>query len=130
MQKQFLFFVLRWTLNGFGLWVAASLLGGIQSSDGWSVVLTFLLAGLLLTVANALLKPILLILSLPAIALSLGLFTLIVNGFLIWLVGLVVPDLELSFWSAVAAGIIISILNFVFTLLIEYDWEGTAKKRK
>lgn len=128
MQKQFLFFVLRLVLNGFGLWVAASLLNGIQN-DGGTVVLTFLLAGLLLTVANALLKPILLILSLPAIVLSLGLFTLLVNGFLIWLVSLVVPDLELSFWSAVLAGVIVSILNFVFTLVVEYDWEGNGKKR-
>lgn len=129
MQKQFLLFLLRWLLNGFGLWVAASLLTGVEY-DPTEVLLTFLLAGFVLTVANAIIRPILLILSLPAIVLSLGLFMLIVNGVLIWLVGLVVPGLEISFWESIIAGIIVSILNFVFTILVEYDWEGSSKRGK
>ncbi|HEU5186923.1 MAG TPA: phage holin family protein [Candidatus Saccharimonadales bacterium] len=129
MQKQFLFFLLRWLLNGFAIWVAARLLSGV-AYDPSETLVTFLLAGLLLTVVNVLIKPILLILSLPAIVVSLGLFMLIVNGFLVWLVSLLVPDLEMSFWSAVLAGIIVSVLNFVFTLLVEYDWEGTKPKKR
>lgn len=129
MQKQFLFFLLRWLLNGFAIWVSARLLTGVEYDPSGTFV-TFLLAGLLLTVVNALVKPILLILSLPAIVLSLGLFMVIVNGFLVWLVSLLVPDLEMNFWSAVLAGIIVSVLNFVFTMLVEYDWEGAKQKKR
>lgn len=129
MQQQFLFFLLRWLLNGFALWVAARLLSGVEYDPSETFV-TFLLAGLILSVVNVLIRPILLILSLPAIVLSLGLFMVIVNGFLVWLVSLIVPDLEMSFWAAVLAGIIVSLLNFVFTMLVEYDWEGTSKKKR
>lgn len=127
MQRQFLFFLLRWLLNGFSLWVAASLLSGVEY-DPTEVILTFLLAGLVLTIVNAIIRPILLILSLPAIVLSLGLFMLIVNGVLIWLVGLIVPGLEISFWESIIAGIIVSVLNFVFTLLVERDTTSPKKR--
>jgi len=122
MLRQFLFFLLRWLLNGFALWVAASLLSGVEY-DPTEVILTFLLAGLVLTIANAIIRPILLIISLPAIVLSLGLFMLIVNGILIWIVGVIVPGLEISFWESIIAGIIVSVLNFVFTMLVDYDTE-------
>lgn len=120
VQKQFAFFLLRWLLNGFGLWVAATLITGVEY-DTSETFITFLLAGLVLSIANVIIRPILLVLSLPAIVVSLGLFTLIVNGFLIWLVGIIVPGLEIGFWQSVLAGVIVSVLNFVFTMLIEYD---------
>jgi putative membrane protein len=129
MQKQFLFFLLRWLLNGFALWVAASLLSGVDF-DPTEAMLTFLFAGLVLTVANVIVRPVLLILSLPAIVFTLGLFMLVVNGVLVWIVGLVVPGLEISFWESIIAGIIVSILNFVFTILVEYDWESSNKRGK
>lgn len=120
MKYQFLFFLLRWVLNSFGLWVAARLLSGVHY-DTVDALSVFLLAGLILSISNAILRPILLILALPAIVLSLGLFMLVVNGFLVWLVSIIVPGLEMTFWSAILASIIVSILNFVFTMLIEND---------
>lgn len=105
------------------------MLTGVEYDPG-EVLLTFLLAGVVLTIINAVIRPILLILSLPAIVLSLGLFMLIVNGVLIWLVGLIVPGLEISFWESIIAGIIVSVLNFVFTLLVDYDWESSKRKGK
>lgn len=126
MQRQFLFFLLRWLVNGFALWVAARLLSGVEYDVGEAFT-TFLLAGLVLSIMNAVLKPIALILSLPAILLTLGLFMLIVNGFIVWLVSVVVPGLEMGFWTAVLAGIIVSICNFVFTMLVESDDLETKK---
>lgn len=125
MKYQFLFFLLRWVLNSFGLWVAARILSGVHY-DTVDALSVFLLAGLILSICNAILRPILLILALPAIVLSLGLFMLVVNGFLVWLVSVIVPGLEMTFWSAILASIIVSILNFVFTMLIERD-EGDKK---
>lgn len=121
MQKQFLFFLLRWLVNGFALWVAARLLS--VEYDTSETFTTFLLAGLVLSIVNVFIKPLALILSLPAIVLSLGIFMLLVNGFLVWLVSVIVPGLEMTFWSAVLAGIIVSVINFVFTMLVDPQWE-------
>ncbi len=118
MQKQFLLFLLRWLVNGFALWVAARLLTGVEY-DVTETFATFLLAGLVLSIANVIIKPIALILSLPAIVLTLGFFMLILNGFMVWLVSVIVPGLKITFWSAVLAGIIVSVINFVFTMLLE-----------
>jgi putative membrane protein len=126
MQKQFLLFLLRWLVNGFALWIAAKLLGGVEYNVTEAFT-TFLLAGLVLSVMNVILKPITLILSLPAILVTLGLFMLIVNGFMVWLVSVIVPGLEMGFWTAVLVGIIVSICNFIFTMLIEN--EGVGAKR-
>lgn len=122
MQKQFLFFLLRWLLNGFGLWVAARLLSGVDYNPNETFT-TFLLAGLVLSVVNVFVKPVVMILSLPAIVLSLGIFMLLINGFLVWLVSVIVPGLEMGFWSAVLAGLIVSVLNFVFTMLVDQSME-------
>lgn len=118
MQKQFLLFLLRWLVNGFALWVAARLLSGVEY-DATEAFTTFLLAGLVLTIMNVILKPIALILSLPAIVVTLGLFMLVLNGFMVWLASVIVPGLKMTFWSAVLAGIIVSVINFVFTISVE-----------
>lgn len=120
--------MLRWFLNGFALWISASLLSGVDYEPG-DVFVTFILAGLVLTLVNAVLKPILLILSLPAVVLSLGLFTLVINGVLVWVAGLIVPGLQIGFGESIIAGIIVSIINFLFTMLVEYNWEGSAKNK-
>ncbi len=128
MQKQLLVFLLRWLFNSFGLWIAARLLSGHGVTyDPTQVFIIFLTAGLMLSVVNAVLKPILLILSLPAILLTLGLFMIIVNGFMVWLASLFVPGLEVTFWAAVLAGMIIGLMNFVLTSLLESQ-ESEAKR--
>lgn len=128
MQKQFLLFLLRWFVNGFALWVGARLLSGVEYNVA-ETFSTFLLAGFVLSIMNVILKPIALILSLPAILLTLGLFMLIVNGFIVWLVGVIVPDLAMGFWTAVLVGIIVSVCNFVLTALVEKDdLAGSSKK--
>jgi putative membrane protein len=66
-----------------------------------------------------LLKPILIVLSLPAILLTLGLFTFLVNGFLVWLAANLIPGFSISFWAAVLAGMIVSLVNYVLTGLLE-----------
>lgn len=126
MQRQFFRFLLRWILNSVGLWVAVRLLNGhgvtYNESEGFVL---FFWAGLVLSVVNVVLKPILIVLSLPAILLTLGLFTLIVNGFMVWLAGLLVGSaLEISFWAAVLAGMIISLINYVLTTLLDLSESG------
>lgn len=120
MRKQFAVFLLRWLLNSFGLWIASRLLGsGFDDTDATNT--TFLLAGLALSLANSLLKPIVIVLSLPAILVTLGLFMLVVNGLMVYLALNLVPNLEISFFSAILTGIIISLINYVISGFLEIN---------
>lgn len=120
MKQQLLFFLVRWVFNSLGLWIAARIFSGhgitFDESQGLAL---FLIAGFVLSLVNAILKPIIVILSLPAILLTLGLFTLIVNGFTVYIAGMLVPGFDITFWTAVLAGMIVSLINYVLTNLIE-----------
>lgn len=130
MQRQFLLFLLRWVFNSLGLWVAARILSGngitYNEADGISL---FLIAGFVLSLLNVILKPLIIILSLPAILLTLGLFTLVVNGVTVYLAGKLVPGLEITFWAAILAGMIISLINYVLTNLLDTTQAGRTNGR-
>lgn len=117
MKKQFTIFLLRWTLNSFGLWIASRLFGG-SFDDTNATLTTFLVAGLVLSLINSVLKPIVIILSLPAILLTLGLFMLIVNGLMVYLALKFVPGLDISFVASIMTGMIISLINYIIDGII------------
>lgn len=120
MRKQFAVFLLRWLLNSFGLWVASRLLGqGFDDTDATNT--TFLVAGLVLSLANTLLRPIVIVLSLPAILITLGLFMLIVNGLMVYIALNLVPNLQISFLSAIITGVIISLINYIISGFLELN---------
>lgn len=122
MKKQFLVFLVRWILNSFGIWIAVRLLGTIHFVDGSqtaSGIGVFLLAGLIFSVINTVLKPIFTIISLPIILLTLGLFTVIVNGLLVYISLRFVPQLSMPFSSSIIAGIILSLVNYVVSAILE-----------
>lgn len=128
MRQQFSIFLLRWALNSVGLWVAVSLLGGLGATlNSEATALTFLFAGLVFSVVNSILRPLVIVLSLPAILLTLGLFMLVVNGFLVWLSVKFVPGLEMPFLAAIIAGMIISLVNYAVTGLIEFNKKPRVK---
>jgi putative membrane protein len=112
-------FLARLVVSSLGLWIASGLLGPNRLSVGntWETVLV---AGLFLALVNMALKPILVILSFPAIILSLGLFMLILNGFLILLVSWIYNPLFVkNLGVAVVAGIIVGLVNFLVTKVLE-----------
>ena len=112
-------FIARWAVSALGLWVASGLLGPSRLSVG-NTVWTVLVAGLFLALVNMALKPILVILSFPAVLLSLGLFMLIINGFLILLVHWIYSPLYVKNLSvAVVAGLIVGIVNFLVSKVLE-----------
>lgn len=112
-------FLARWAVSSLGLWVASGLLGPSRLSVG-NTVWTVLGAGLFLALVNMALKPLLVILSFPAILLSLGLFMLIINGFLILLAHWIYSPLYVkSLWVAVVAGVIVGIVNFLVSKVLE-----------
>ena len=110
-------FLLRIVANGLGLWIAARLLPGIEYGGNlWVIVL----AAIIFSIVNAVVRPILVILSLPAIILSLGLFMLIINGLMLYLVTVIYPPLFIdSFGAAVVAVIIIWLANVGVSTVFE-----------
>jgi putative membrane protein len=120
MGKQFSVFVVRWLLNSFGLWVAVRLLGTTYQSSSWEQTsVMFVVAGLIFSIINSILKPLIVILSLPAILLTLGLFMLIVNGLMVYISFALAPGLSISFGSAILAGILMSLVNYIVSAALE-----------
>lgn len=111
-------FILRWFVSSLGLWIAAGLLAGRVNYGGDLGVV--IIAGLVLAIVNAVLRPLLVILSLPAILLSLGLFMIVVNGFTVFLATKLYPSLQISsFWAAMGTGIIIGLVNYLVSAILE-----------
>src|ERR1700712_450448 len=94
-------FLLRWFVCGLGLWVAAGLLSNSVSYDSRFTVI--IIAGLILAIINAILKPVLVLLSLPVILLTLGLFMLVVNGLTVYIASILYKPFHITnFWAAIA----------------------------
>ena len=118
-------FILRWLVNFLGLWAAAELIG--SRIDYGSKISVLVVAALVFSLVNAFIRPIIVMLSLPAIVLTLGLFTFIVNAFMLYLVTVFYNRFQLhSFWAAVGAAVIIWIVNYLLTDLLEPKRETTV----
>lgn len=123
MKKQFSLFILRWILNSIGLWVAVRIFGtGYSDVELTASTGVFLIAGLIFSIINTVLRPIVIILSLPAILLTLGLFTIIVNGLMVYLSLMLVPDLQMTFWNSVLTGIVLSLVNYIVSSALELQY--------
>lgn len=107
---------LRWLANLVGLWLIFK--AGLIDRNPGLVAIFF--GALILALLNALLKPLLVVFTLPAIALTLGFFLIIINGLIFYIAGLVYSPLKVSsFWVAVLAGLVIGLVNYSLTLLLE-----------
>ena len=118
-------------LNSFGLWVAVRIFGtgysGAQINAG---IVVFLMAGLIFSIVNAVFKPIAIILSLPAILITLGFFTIIVNGFMVWVSLKLAPGLQMTFWNSVLTGLVLSLVNYIVSSLLELDYMQAQEKEE
>ncbi|HSW91574.1 MAG TPA: phage holin family protein [Candidatus Saccharimonadales bacterium] len=120
MKKQFLAFVIRWVLNSFGLWIAVRIFGTGYADAAIDLnAAVFLGAGLIFSIMNTILRPIIVILSLPAILLTLGLFTVIVNGLMVYWSLLLAPGLHMTFWNSVLTGLVLSLVNYIVSSALE-----------
>ncbi|MEX1141650.1 MAG: phage holin family protein [Thermoleophilaceae bacterium] len=105
-----------WASNAVALLVAAWLLTGVDYGDQWW---TLLIAAAVFTVVNALVKPVLTVLSIPFIVATLGLFYLLLNVLMLYLADWVVPDFEIAtFWWGVLAAVIVGAVNWALSLVL------------
>jgi putative membrane protein len=111
-------FLTRWLVCSLGLWVAAGFLSTSITYD--SKFRVIIIAGLVLAIINVIIKPIIVILSLPAIVLSLGLFMVVVNGLTVFIASKLYTPLHITnFWAAIFAGMVIGLVNYLVTAILE-----------
>ena len=100
--------IIKWLCYALAIVFIAWLLPGIEVSSFVSALIVAIVLGLI----NVFIKPILLFITLPLNIITLGLFTLIINAFLLWLAGYLSPGFEVEgFWSALLGSIILSVLS-------------------
>jgi putative membrane protein len=121
-------FVIKVAVNAVALWVAALVVSGVNLAENnatWtSKLVTIVLVALLFGIVNAVIKPIAKLLSFPAIILTLGLFTFIVNAFMLQITEWISDAIGLSFtiqhffWDAVFAAVIITLVSWVLSVVL------------
>ena len=105
-------FLIRWMVTTVAVFVAEKLIPGIDCGS----LSALLGASLLLGIANAFVRPLLLLLSIPFIILTMGLFIFVVNALLLLFVSHLIPSFEVSgFWSAFFGAIIISMVSWLLS---------------
>lgn len=124
-------FLIRVVINGIALWVAALVVDGVDLAEGdssWSrKLLTIGLVALLFGLVNAVIKPVVKLLSLPFIVLTLGLFTFVVNALMLQITEWIGGALDLSFsidhfwWDAVLAAVVITLVSWVLSVVLPDD---------
>ncbi|MBX6334182.1 phage holin family protein [Candidatus Saccharibacteria bacterium] len=122
MERGLLYrFLVRWVVCSLGLWIAAGLLSGnIQFETSGSKLGAVIISGLVLAIINSVIKPLVVLLSLPAILLTLGLFMVVINGFSVLLASILYEPLHIeNFWYAMLAGVIIGLVNYLVTAILE-----------
>jgi putative membrane protein len=121
-------FVIRVILNAVALWVAVALLDGVDvtSETTWGKIGTLLLVALIFGIVNAIIRPVAMVLSCPLIVLTLGLFALVVNALLFWLVAGISDwfdiDFEVDgFWAAFWGAIIVGLVSWILSAVVRPD---------
>lgn len=104
-------FVLRLLLNAAALYLLTQVYSGVSFEPG-SGLGSALIAALVMGIVNALIRPVLLLLSLPVNVLTLGLFTLVVNGVVLWLVAALTPLNVLGLGAAIVGALVLGLISW------------------
>ena len=128
MQK----LITRWVINAIALWVAITFVPGIQAQPSWAGL--FGLA-LIFGLVNALLRPLLNLLTCPLLILTLGLGTLLINTLLFWLSGLIGQQFGVGFtvsgfWPAFFGALVTTLVSIILTLLVKDELKGKKPDKK
>jgi putative membrane protein len=114
--------VIRWAITGVSLFVAAWIVPGIVvERERWVV---YALMAVILGLVNAVVRPVLKLLSCPLILLTLGLFTLVINGFTLWLASTIGQTWNVGFivhglWPAILGGIVVSVVSTILSIFVK-----------
>ena len=111
--------LVAWAINGAALWVADALFDGVRIHGWWA----YILGAAVLGIANAVIKPVLALLTLPLIILTLGLFLLVINIAMVALAEWIAPDFSIDgFWAYVGTVVVIWLVNWIgYSILDELE---------
>lgn len=113
--EECLVLIVVWILNAVALLAVAYVLPGIVIASFWSAMLAALVLGFL----NTMVKPFLILLTLPITIVTLGLFLLVLNALVFWLAGSVLRGFQVEgFWWAVAGALLYSVISGLFSMLL------------
>ena len=124
-------FILRLVINAIALYLAVLILPGIELTSG---PVSILWLALIFGLVNALFGPLLKFLTCGLIALTLGLFTLVINAFLFWLTsvigqtfGIVMIISDPVWWNAFLGGLVVSVVSIIMTMILKDEMKGGRK---
>ena len=116
MASSFKPLLLRWIILALGVMLATKIVSGISCDDG----VTLLAVVLLLSFFNAILKPLLVLFTLPFILITMGLGVVVINALLFMLVGRLVDGFHVAgFWPAVGGALVVSITNLLVSAIVQ-----------
>jgi putative membrane protein len=115
MTNNIILFLIHWGITALSLWVASGIFSGISFSSKQSLFIAALLLGL----ANAVVRPIVIVLTIPLTIVTFGFFLLVINALMMLLVSSIVSGFKVSgFWTAFFASIFIALLSFFVSMFI------------
>lgn len=131
MNKRLLIFIIRWLFSSVGIWAAVRFLGkGYDTFPVGVVISGYLFAGLIFSIVNSVIKPIMIVLALPAIAITLGFFMLIINGFMVYISLKLTPDIKMDFMDSIITGLLLSLINYILDTIIMARSKVAERKNK
>jgi len=124
--------LLRWIISAVAVYAAISIVPGIGAEGGWAV---YFAMAFILGLVNALIAPIIKLLTCPLILLTMGLFTLVINGLMLWLASIIGAAAGLGFYvedfaAAFYGALVISVVSFALSVLTGVNREKRRKKRE
>jgi putative membrane protein len=120
IKKQLATFAIRWFTSTVAMIICINLFGIFEPgaeelrNNTW----LYVLAGLIFSLVNSVVRPIATIFSLPLLFLTLGVFTVILNAAMVALTILILPDVSMTFWGAIGSCLVISFINFLVNLAV------------
>ncbi len=121
IKRQIFTFLLRWLASSLGMYLCITWLGTVTSesqevfAESW---LLYAAAGLIFSLVNSIVKPIIKVLALPLAILTMGISTIIINTAMVVITIYLLPGVEMSFWGAFISSAVLSVINAVLNLII------------
>lgn len=107
--------LIRWLLYIIAILITAQLINGFELTIWGAIV-----GSIFLGIVNAIIRPVLVLLTLPLNVLTLGLFTLVINGFMFWLTAVTVKGFEVTgFGAAILSALVLSVISFILNYFVK-----------
>ncbi len=119
IKKQILVFIIRWAVSSLGMYFCITWFGQVNSTEAFSAPwVLYVVAGLIFSIVNSIVKPLVKMFALPLAILTMGISTLVINTAMVILTIYLLPGVEMDFWGAFCSSLILSVVNAIMTFFI------------